>query len=59
MSWTPEQLRTLASEGQELAQMAELAELNPGKVDFALLRISLAARRIAEIVMPQDLIYKP
>jgi hypothetical protein len=56
-TWTPEQFRTLISEATELAHMADVA-LRTG-ADFADLRISLAARRIAEIVMPQDLVHAP
>ncbi len=53
-TWTPEQLRTLASEATELAHMADVALRT--SADFAESRIALAARRIAEIVMPQDLV---
>ena len=55
---TPDQCRVLAEEGRELARMADIETTHPGE-DFPSLRIALAARRIAEIVMPQDLVYAP
>lgn len=58
MSWTAEQLIALAKEGAEIAKMAALGLESQPNADFVESRIALSARRIAEIVIPQDLRYK-
>lgn len=62
MTLTEEQLLALKDLGREMnesAMDAYLAYANPGRKNACLNRVAIAARRIAEIVLPQDLRYIP
>ncbi len=59
MMLTNEQLLALAEEGHHLVSAAYYASSHREDEEAQLNRIALAARRIAEIVIPQDLRYSP
>lgn len=56
---TDEQQLALVKEGHDLISAAYLASANRDDKEHQLNCIALAARRIAEIVLPKDLRYTP